>query len=213
MAAIKLYYSPEACSLASHILLHETGVDFEAIKIDVKAGAPEELRRINPKMRVPVLSLDDQIITETPAIMTAISQLAPEKILMGNTSLETVHVYEWLNWLSGTLHTQGFGELFRPHRFSDDPAMYEAIRAKGLETVEECFDMIERGLSSVNAVGDSFTAVDAFLFVFWRWGARSRTINMEKYPKFSKLVVNLAKRPSFQAVVDAEGVDSYVPRL
>jgi glutathione S-transferase len=97
MAAIKLYYSLGACSLASHVLLHETGVDFEAIKIDLKTGAPEELRGIHPKMRVPVLSLDGQTTTETPAIMTAIFQLASEKILMGNTNFETVHVYEWLN--------------------------------------------------------------------------------------------------------------------
>ena len=213
MAAIKLYYSSGACSLASHILLPETGMKFEAIKIDVKAGAPEELRDINPKMRVPVLSLNGQTITETPAIMTAISQLAPEKHLLGKTNFETVRVYEWLNWLSGTLHAQGFGGLFRPHRFSDDPTVYEAIKAKCLKTIEECFDMIETDLSSVHAVGDSFTAVDAFLYVFWRWGARSGTINMEKYPKFLKLVVNLAKRPSFQAVVDAEGLESYVPRL
>jgi hypothetical protein len=49
--------------------------------------------------------------------------------------------------------------------------MYEAIKAKGLKTIEECFDMIETDLSSVHAAGDSFTAVDAFVFVFLALGS------------------------------------------
>ena len=213
MPAIKLWYSPGACSLASHILLIETGVDFEAVKLDVHAGIPEEFRRINPKMRIPVLSIDDQIITETPAIMTAISQVSPDKYLMGKTNLEIVRGYEWLNWLSGTLHGQAFGGLFRAHRFSDDPSTFTSIKARSLKTVEECFDMIELDLSSAHAVGGSFTAVDAFLYVFYRWGASLGMDMKEKYPKFTNLVVNLAKRQSVQAALKAEGVESYVPTL
>jgi glutathione S-transferase len=213
MAAIKLWYSPGACSLASHILLKETDVDFEAAMVDIHNGIPEEFSIINPKLRIPVLSIDGQVITESPAILTAISQLSPEKHLMGQTSLEIVREYEWLNWLSGTLHAQAFGGLFRAHRFSDDPSTYESIRSKSLKTVEECFDMIEQGLSSAHAVGDSITAVDAFLYVFFRWGASLGMGMTEKYPNFTNLVVELAKRQSVQEALNIEGVESYVPML
>ncbi|ERF75042.1 hypothetical protein EPUS_04824 [Endocarpon pusillum Z07020] len=211
MAVIKLWYSPGACSLASQILLKETGVDYEAAMVDIGHGTPEEFRTINPKLRIPVLSIDGQVITESPAILTAISQFSPEKHLMGKTNLEIVRTYEWLNWLSGTLHAQAFGGFIRPHRFSDDPSTHELIRAKSLKTIRECYDKIDQDLSSVHAVGDSFTAVDAYLYVFYRWGEH-HGMGMKKYPKYTNLVVELVKRQSVQEALDMEGVLYYVPR-
>jgi len=97
--------------LAPHVLLHELGLRYTACETLVRTGATQsaEFARINPKKRVPVLSLDGEIITEVPAIATAIAGLAPERHLMGRTALEQARVYEWMNWLSGTLHGQGFG--------------------------------------------------------------------------------------------------------
>lgn len=210
MASIKFWYSPGACSLASHILLNEAGVEFESVELDVHAGYPAEFRHINPKMRVPVLSIDGQTITETPAIMTAISQLAPDKHLLGKTGLEIVRTYEWLNWISGTLHGQAFGGLFRPHRFSDDPTTYESIKAKSLLAVQECFATIDQDLSSEYAVGSDFTAADAYLYVFYRWGV-SQGIDMKgKYPKYTSLVVNVVKRQSAKDVLKVEGREALV---
>jgi len=145
---IKLWYSPGACSLAPHVMLHEIRVPFDAVETSVAKGAnqTDEFARINPKCRVPVLSLDDEVITEVPATATAIANLAPERHLMGRTALDRVRVYEWMNWLSGTLHGQGFGGLWRPQRFSDDPEVFESIKAKAKKTISECFNVREPDL-------------------------------------------------------------------
>src|SRR5687767_6853213 len=120
MSTIRFWYSPGACSFAPHILLNEIGARFEPIKVPIADGAhlTPDFARINPKQRLPVLALDDEVITELPAIATAISGLAPERRLMGASRLDSARVYEWMNWLSGTVHAQGFGAIWRPHRFT-----------------------------------------------------------------------------------------------
>ena len=35
---LKLFYGPNACSLSTHIALAEAGAEFEAVRLDLKAG-------------------------------------------------------------------------------------------------------------------------------------------------------------------------------
>ncbi len=116
MPSVKLWYSPGACSLAPHMLLNEIGQDFEAIRVPIREGAhlTEAFTRLNPKKRLPVLALDDEVITELPAIALAISQLAPRLHLMGRTPLGQARVLEWLNWLSDTSQNPLIRVLCRP---------------------------------------------------------------------------------------------------
>ena len=208
---VRFYYAPGACSLAPHILLRETGVKFDAIALrssGTRVDFPEEFRRINPKMRVPVISLDEDTITEVPAVATAIANLAPDLQLMGRTLLDVARVYEWMNWLSGTLHGAGFGHLFRPQRFSDDPAAFDGIKAKALECIKDCFDSIEEKLTGVYAVGDALTAVDPYLFVFYRWGNEIGFKMQDNYPKYTALVSNLGERAAVKFTLEAEKIES-----
>ncbi|KAL5314085.1 hypothetical protein ACEPPN_018509 [Leptodophora sp. 'Broadleaf-Isolate-01'] len=211
MAKIQFYYAPGACSILPHILLHETGLSFEAIeayRFDRPSSWPEEYERINPKMEVPALVLDDQIITENIAVCTAISSLVPEKHLMGKSPMDIVRVYEWLSWLAINLHTGGFGHVFRLYRWSDDEAAHEGIKTKALERVMGIFEAVEGRLTSVHAVGGDFTAVDAYLFVFYRWGVNEFQFEMkEKYPRYTSLVETLTKREGAKAVIKAEGIE------
>ncbi|PMD64824.1 uncharacterized protein K444DRAFT_608502 [Hyaloscypha bicolor E] len=201
-----LWISPGACSLAPHILIREAEIDFETVVINAKAGFPQEYRHMNPKARVPIFQLGDETITEVPAIMTAISQMSPNKHLLGKTNLEIVRTYEWCNWLSGTVHAQAFGGVRRSHRFSDDPQTYNAIKAKGRKTIEESLEFIEEKLKGSHAVGDTFTAVDAFLLVIYRWGNDTGIDMKGKYPKYANLVVEGLKRDSVKAAIEVEGI-------
>ncbi|ATZ46572.1 Bcgst22 [Botrytis cinerea B05.10] len=204
---IKFYWAPGACSLCPHVLLFETGVSFKSIANLITKETvefTENFSFINPKMRVPVLSLEGEIITEVPAIATAISSLAPELHLLGGTTMETIKVYEWMNWLSGTLHAHAFGGLLRPERLSDEKEALPGIEKKGMRNAQNCFDMIEGKLNGFYAVGGAFTVVDSYLFVFYRWG-EGYGLNMKSvYPKYTALVENLVNRPSMQKVLELE---------
>ena len=213
MPSIKFWYFPGACSIAPHIVLKELGVPFEPIRMRLENGAvPESFRTINSKMKVPVLSIDGQIITEIPAIMTALSQLAPERKVLGGTDMDVVRSYEWMNWLSGSLHGQGYGPFFRSDRYSEDESMHTAIREKALKTILGYYDIIEDKLSGKHAVGDSFSVVDTYLYVFWRWGATQLDM-AAKYPKYAKLVNELLGNSAVQGALKAEEVESYAPKL
>lgn len=208
MAAIKFWLSPGACSLALHVLLHEIGASFEAVTTSLSEGAQltEAFARINPKKRVPVLSIDGQVITEVPAIATAVSDLAPQRHLMGQTPLDRARVYEWMSWLSGTLHGQGFGALWRPQRFSDDPSLFRSIAAKGRATISDGFDAIERKLSGPFSTGGAFTAVDPYLLVFYRWGNGIGFDMPATHPNYTRFARALVQRPSVVAALAAEGL-------
>ena len=54
---LKLFYSPGAVALASHIALEESGLDYETVRInfgDNEQKAPEYLK-INPLGSIPVI--------------------------------------------------------------------------------------------------------------------------------------------------------------
>ena len=220
MPDIKLWYACGACSLAAHVLLHEVRFPFNVVEMPLATGAhlTDEFARINPKKRVPVLSLNGEVITEVPAIATAIASLAPERHLMGRTALDRVRVHEWMTWLSGTLHGQGFGGLWRPQRFSDDPEAFGSITAKGKRTISECFGFIESRLSGPYSTGDGFTAVDPYLLVFYRWGNGIGIDMPGTYPGYTAFARQLVQRASVAAALAAEGLSDralrdQVPRM
>ncbi|KAL5400264.1 hypothetical protein PMIN03_012527 [Paraphaeosphaeria minitans] len=213
---IHLYLSPGACSVAPHILLHESGLDYTTTsytKEDVfeNGGFPDELKKLNPKAKIPVATFDDEVITENPAILTFISQLAPSNQFFGNTPLETVRVYEWLNYLSGTLHSAAYGMFYRPQRFIDveDGSLAKHVLVKARTTIQDIYSFIDEKLKGRTwAVGEEFTAADAYLYVFFRWGAESMQLDMEKeYPNYARNSKAVEERPSTQAVLKAEGLN------
>lgn len=74
---MKLFYKPGACSLASHIALRESGLDFTLQSVDLaqkRLENGEDYLQFNPKGQVPALLLDDDILlTEGVAIMQYIA--------------------------------------------------------------------------------------------------------------------------------------------
>ncbi|KAL3490555.1 hypothetical protein BJX62DRAFT_238011 [Aspergillus germanicus] len=196
---LKLFYSPGACSFVPHAALLEANLNVDLILARVGHMTPEFIS-INPKRRVPVLVINDaEIITEMSAVLTAISSLSPETNLLGRTTLETIRVYEWLNWLSTVAHGQALGSIWRPERYSNDPSIYPAIREKGFETIRECYKIINEKVAEPGtsfAIGGAFTVVDAFLVLLYCWASRLE-IGMEaEYPDYAGYAKRLLGRES-----------------
>jgi glutathione S-transferase len=103
---MKLYLTPGACSLADHIALHEAGLEFERVRVDLQTKRTEDGRdfnEVNPKGYVPALVLDDgQLLTENAAILCWVAERAPK--LAPGGELGRIRLIEMLAFISTELH-------------------------------------------------------------------------------------------------------------
>ncbi len=100
---MKLYYSPGACSLASHIALQETGLPFEIDRFIASTGktaSGEDFLQINPKGYVPTIRMDDGgILTEGGAVLQYIADQNPASNLAPKAgTMERYRLQEWLTF-------------------------------------------------------------------------------------------------------------------
>lgn len=202
---VTLFMYPGTCAIVPHILLAYVGIPFDIEPVRSTAMT-SEFATINPKKQVPVLVFDGNTLTENPAIIHAINHLAPEKQITGKDTMQFLRVCEWMNWLSGSLHAQVWGAYARPWRWTGDPSAEAGIREKCKGRVIERLDMIESKLPDSGwSLGENFTAVDAYLFPFFRWGKGRMGLDMEsKYPKWAKLVAKVEELKAVKAVVEKE---------
>ena len=213
-ATYRLFYSPGACSLAPHIVLEEMGVPFEPVRVVIAEGGnrtPEYLA-VNPRGRVPALTWREgdreQVLTEAMAIMVWVSMRHPQIGLLPAPRTEAfVRALEWMNWLGSTMHQAGVRTVFRPERFTTDPAGAPAIAEQGRETIRAGYADIEQRLTGRRwALGENFGAIDEYLLVFYRWGNRCGLAMREQFPNYARIMDEVRARHAVRRVVEREGI-------
>src|SRR6202044_1598815 len=131
---MKLFYSPNACSMGIHLLLEEIGEPYQMEKVDFASGAQYKAPfvEINPKSKVPVLQLDNgSYLTEFPAIALYIARTKPAaKLLPAGVEAE-VRALELLDYLIATVHMRGFTRIFRPALFAPGAADEAWVKQSG----------------------------------------------------------------------------------
>ena len=98
---MQLYYSPGACSLASHIALQESGLPYQTLRVnlrDKKVSDGSDYFAINAKGYVPALKLDSgEVLTEGSALLAYIGELQPTRQLIPPSgTIDNYRVREWL---------------------------------------------------------------------------------------------------------------------
>lgn len=214
----RLYYSPGACSLAPHIVLEEIGAPYELELRSARnaegTSAPAYLA-LNPKGRVPALAGmpgsaggAPGLLTEAPAILFFLARSHPDAGLLPRDPAAEARCMEWMNWLSGTVHGQSYGQIWRAHRFIGDPAQHAAVVAKGRENLDEQYAYVETVLADGRdwAVPGQYSIVDPFLLVFWLWGQRTGLEMAARYPVWARLSERVLARPAVQRALEQEKV-------
>src|SRR5690348_16891458 len=140
-SVMQLYYSPGACSLASHIIALETGLPVELKRADTKTKKLEDgsdYFAVNSKGAVPALRLDNgQVLTEGPVIMQYLAdQKGDTKLAPKAGTIERYRLLEWLNYITSEVH-KSFSPLF-------NPAATDAVKAYTVQLLEKKFDWLNK---------------------------------------------------------------------
>lgn len=204
---LTLYYSPGACSLASHIALEESGLPYDAVRISTAAGEqrkPEYLA-INPRGKVPTLMVDGKRLVENTAILTFIAGGHPQAGLWPKSTWEQAQAVSWMAYIAGTVHPT-YTRFFRPERFVPEGAPVDAVKAKGGEQYWDCLVEIDRLLAGRKwAMGKQFTVVDPYLLVMYRWANRN-AMPVTKLAHYTALIQRVLARPAVKKVMADEGI-------
>lgn len=200
---MKLFYKPGACSLASHIALQESGMDFSLVAVDLakkQLENGEDYWQVNPKGQVPALLLDDNtLLTEGVAIMQYIADTKADRQLLAPAgSIARYRTLEWLNYIATELH-KGFTPLFRPDTPEDFKPTVRALLEKKLRYVDDALRNNEW------ICGSRFTIADGYLFTVLRW-ARAVKLDISGLKNIEAYMARVAARPGVTAAMAAESI-------
>ena len=193
---MKLYYSPGACSLADHIALHEAGLTFERVRVDLRAKRTEEgadYLTINPKGYVPALTLDSgETLSENVAILDWIARqrtaLAPTGAL-GHT-----HLLEMLAFISTEIH-KSFKPFFQGG--SDEE------KAKAGDMILKRLSFLAQAMRGDFIFGADVSVADPYLFVMLLWAKKNGLDVPEELTGYRD---RMMQRPSVSLAMSHEGL-------
>jgi glutathione S-transferase len=200
---ITLYYSPGACSLAPHIALMESGLKFQAKRVDLKTkeiSGGGNFLTINPKGYVPTLQLEDgTVLTEGAVLLQYIADQKPEKNLMPKFgTLERYKAQEWLNYVSTEVH-KAFSPLW-------NPATPEEYKKMATDNLFKKFDFLNTHFQKNDfLMGKQVSVADFYLFNVVSW-SKYLKLDLSKYSSLNEFMKRIQDRPATKEAMIAEGI-------
>ncbi len=202
---LTLYYSPGACSMASHIALEETGEPYEVRETLLSTGqhkTPEYLS-VNPRGKVPALVVDGQLLTENTAILTYIGRRFPGTGMLPEDPLAQARCISQMAWFSNTPHISQRG-IMRPYRFASRSDHHDDVKKTMAENFWKDLQEIDAIIDHKTWIlGDRYTMADPYALVFYRWGLRAE-LPVSELKSYTKLKDRLLDRPAVATVLARE---------
>ncbi len=200
---MKLFFSPGACSMASHMVLNELGVKFETESVTLKTHTTKsgtDYYKINPKGYVPTLQTDNgQFLTEGAVILQYLADQKPELNLIPRFgTFERYRCQEWLNFISSEIHKN-----FSP--FFNERTPVET-RSQLADNLSKRFEILSNHLKANQfLLGNHYTVADAYLFTILCWSPKLK-IDLTPYPTLMGFVEKIKMRPATITTLKNEGL-------
>ncbi|UAJ10614.1 glutathione S-transferase N-terminal domain-containing protein [Glacieibacterium megasporae] len=193
---MKLYYSPGACSLADHIALHEAGLSFEHVKVDLETkliSGGMDFTEINPKGYVPALTLDTgETLSENVAILDWIAHRA--EALAPSGTLGRARLLEALSYISTEIH-----KSFKPFFAGAG----DEEKAKAEELILKRLGYLAETMQGNFLFGADLTVADCYLFVMLLWAEKN---GLDVPAKLVTFRDRMMVRPAVRMAMTHEGL-------
>lgn len=191
---MKLYFNPGVCSLGAHITLHELGLPYEAIAVDIqthKTIAGQDYYAINPLGYVPALLLENgELLTESSAILPFLADLKPAAALVPRQgTLERYRLQKWLHFIATEIHKQ-FRREFDERQHTQISQRFDFIVATTLNQQEY---LLESG----------YSVADAYFYGILTL-ARAYGPDFASWPTLQNYFEKIKSRPAVIATLAAE---------
>ena len=200
---MKLYFSPGACSLASHIAAREAGIDIALERVDTKTKrtvTDRDFHEVNPKGYVPALELPEgEVLTEGAAILHFLADRNPEAGLAPPAgTLARSRLHEALSYVSSELH-KSYSPLF-------NPSTPEDVREERKAYLRKRYALLEPVLAKQPfLLGEQFSVADAYLFTVTQWAGYVQ-LDLSEFEALAAFQARVRSRPAVQAALQAEGL-------
>lgn len=199
---IKLYYSPNSCSMSAHIALEIIGQPYEAFNV---RKMWEEFLKINPKRSVPTIKDENEkIYTQNSAILKYLAQKFSEANMWWDGTPE--QTYEMNNWLSFTwwdLHP-AHSPFFSAWNYTSftDKEFLDDIKKTSFKNVKKQLEHLEKWLKWRDfLVGNTITIADMYTFPVSRWYSLFMKKSMSSFPNILKYQERMSKNTAVAKVL------------
>jgi glutathione S-transferase len=203
---LTLYYAPGACSLASHIVLEESGEKYEAKRVDLAKGEQrtDAYLKIHPLGRVPALMLDNgEPLTENTAILP---YLGKRFGLWPKDALAEARALSLIGYFASSVHP-AHAHISRPERYATDSAIFPNIQEQGRKTFYGFLKQIDGMLAGRQWFSDQYSVLDPYGFLFYTWGVR-RELPVAELANYTAFRDRMLQRPAVRRIIEEEKVKS-----
>ena len=202
MADYELYWFPGTCARVAFVALEEIGAPFQVNVTDLVAER-DQVRKVGPKGRVPVLVSDEGVVTENPVLLSFLARRHPEaNLLPTRDPLVERDVLETMAWFASALHPR-ITRLRFPIYSCKLESAWPAIKEAAATELAENFELVEERLEGREWLFGEWSIVDVYLLWLW-FRAAGSGMDGSRFPRTADLARRCQERPTVAKVLDRE---------
>jgi len=202
---MKLYYSPNPCASADHIVLEWIGKPYQTQRLSREERAMPAFKAINPAGAVPVLEVDGWVLTQNAAILNYLVDTNPEAKLGGDGSAKgRAEVNRWLAFVNSDVHP-AFKPLFGATAYLEDPAAIEKTKENAKASLRTLFTRADAQLAGNDWIAGTRSVADPYLYITLRW-ARATGVDLTGLDNLARFFARIEADPGVRKVLVEEGL-------
>lgn len=199
MSDLIFYTNPMSRGRIVRWMLEEIGCEYQTEIVELgPAMKSAPFISINPMGKVPALSHQGKVVTETPAILAYLADAFP-KAKLAPPLAERQAYYRWLFFAAGPLEA-AISNKHMGFEIPDDPRMRGT---SGYGSYELVLDVLAKVLENKSYIAaEQFSAADIYLGSHIRWGMDFGTL--PKLPAFEQYASRVTDRDAYRRAAEID---------